>query len=147
MPDAAGRPARASVSDPWAGGTHASEHGTREERKRVIRAFAEGITLDAASGGAELTMKELPEPGLLGVGSCLNKRTARTSWPGRFCGRSGGPLRSPKGEEGEGGGEGEVSGPGGNAGSEEVAAVRGAKAALKVCFLISGRSGATAPRH
>jgi hypothetical protein len=52
-----------------AGGTHASEHGTREEWKRVIRAFAEGITLDAASGSAELTMKKLPEPDLLGAGS------------------------------------------------------------------------------
>jgi hypothetical protein len=86
------------------------EHGTMEERKRVIRAFVEGIRLDAASGSAEITTKELPEPDLLGAGSCLNTRTARTSWPGRFCVGSGGPLRSPKEEEGEGDGgrEGEV---------------------------------------
>jgi hypothetical protein len=45
------------------------EHGTMEERRRVIRAFAEGITLDAASGSAELTVKKLPEPDLLGTGS------------------------------------------------------------------------------
>jgi hypothetical protein len=45
------------------------EHGTMEERKRVIRAFVEGITLDSASGSAELTMKKLPEPDLLGTGS------------------------------------------------------------------------------
>ena len=54
------------------GSTDASrlfEHGTMEERKRVIRAFVEGITLDAASGSAELTMKKLPEPDLLGAGS------------------------------------------------------------------------------
>ena len=45
------------------------EHGTMEERKRVIRAFVEGVTLDAASGSAELTMNKLPEPDLLGTGS------------------------------------------------------------------------------
>jgi hypothetical protein len=71
----------------------------------VIRAFAEGITLDAASGSAELTMKELPEPDLIGAGSCLNKRTARTSRPGRFCVGSGGLLqgysRRDGGEAGE----------------------------------------------
>jgi len=35
----------------------------------VIRAFVEGITLDATSGSAELIMKKLPEPDLLGTGS------------------------------------------------------------------------------
>ncbi|MBM3957770.1 MAG: zinc ribbon domain-containing protein [Gemmatimonadetes bacterium] len=45
------------------------ENGTMEERKRVVRAFVEGVTLDAASGSAELTMKKLPEPDLLGAGS------------------------------------------------------------------------------
>ena len=45
------------------------EHGTMEERKRVVRAFVEGITVDAASQSAELTMKKLPEPDLVGAGS------------------------------------------------------------------------------
>jgi hypothetical protein len=45
------------------------EHGTMEERKRVIRAFVEGITLDAASQSAELTVKKLPEPDLAGAGN------------------------------------------------------------------------------
>jgi hypothetical protein len=44
-------------------------HGTMEERKRVVRAFVEGITIDAASQSAELTMKKLPEPDLAGAGS------------------------------------------------------------------------------
>ncbi len=38
------------------------EHGTMEERKRVIRAFVEGITLDAQSQSAELRIKKLPVP-------------------------------------------------------------------------------------
>jgi len=45
------------------------EHGTMEERKRVVRAFVEGIRLDAASGSAEITVKKLPEPDLVGAGS------------------------------------------------------------------------------
>jgi rubredoxin len=45
------------------------EQGTMEERKRVVRAFVEGIRLDAASGVAEITMKKLPEPDLPGTGS------------------------------------------------------------------------------
>ena len=45
------------------------EQGTMEERKRVVRAFVEGIRLDAASEVAEITMKKLPEPDLPGAGS------------------------------------------------------------------------------
>jgi len=45
------------------------EHGTMEERKRVVRAFVDGITLDAASQSGELRIKKLPAPDLAGAGS------------------------------------------------------------------------------
>jgi DNA invertase Pin-like site-specific DNA recombinase len=48
------------------------EHGTMEERKRVIRAFVEGLTLDGASQSAELRIKRLPEPDPAGAGSSFD---------------------------------------------------------------------------
>jgi len=35
----------------------------------MIRAFVNGITLDAGSQSAEITVKKLPEPGLASTGS------------------------------------------------------------------------------
>jgi len=37
------------------------EHGTMEERKRVIRAFIERLTVDGLSGHAELEIKRIPD--------------------------------------------------------------------------------------
>jgi site-specific DNA recombinase len=45
------------------------EHGTMEERKRVIRAFVEGLTIDGVSQSGELRIKKLPEPDLASAGS------------------------------------------------------------------------------
>jgi len=45
------------------------EHGTMEERKRVIRAFVEGLTIDGLSGSGEVRMKKLPAPDLASTGS------------------------------------------------------------------------------
>jgi hypothetical protein len=45
------------------------EHGTLEERKRVIRAFVEGLTIDGVSQSGELRIKKLPEPDLASAGS------------------------------------------------------------------------------
>ena len=38
------------------------EHGTMEERKWVIRAFVEGLTIDGSSQSGEVRMKKLPVP-------------------------------------------------------------------------------------
>ena len=45
------------------------EHGTMEERKRVIRAFVEGLPIDGASQSGEVRMKKLPAPELPNTGS------------------------------------------------------------------------------
>ena len=42
------------------------EHGTMEERKRVIRAFVENLTVDGMAGTGELRTKRIPDAGPLG---------------------------------------------------------------------------------
>ena len=37
------------------------EHGTMEERKRVIRAFVENLTVDGVGGSGELRSKRIPD--------------------------------------------------------------------------------------
>jgi len=48
------------------------EHGTMEERKRVVRAFVEGLTIDGASQSGEIRMKKLPAPDVPSTGSSFN---------------------------------------------------------------------------
>ena len=48
------------------------EHGTMEERKRVIRAFVEGLTIDGASQSGEIRMKKLPAPEMPSTGSSFD---------------------------------------------------------------------------
>ena len=48
------------------------EHGTMEERKRVVRAFVEGLTIDGASQSGEIRMKKLPAPDVPGTGSSFD---------------------------------------------------------------------------
>jgi len=48
------------------------EHGTMEERKRVVRAFVEGLTIDGLSGSGEVRMKKLPAPELPSTGSSFD---------------------------------------------------------------------------
>ena len=48
------------------------EHGTMEERKRVVRAFVEGLTIDGASQSGEIRMKKLPAPEMPGTGSSFD---------------------------------------------------------------------------
>ena len=45
------------------------QHGTMEERKRVVRAFVEGLTVVGSSRSGELRMKKLPLPQQLSNGS------------------------------------------------------------------------------
>ncbi len=40
---------------------HLFEHGTMEERKRVIRAFVENLTVDGVGGCGELRTKRIPD--------------------------------------------------------------------------------------
>jgi DNA invertase Pin-like site-specific DNA recombinase len=40
---------------------HLFEHGTVEERKRVVRAFVEHLTVDGVSGSGELRVKRIPD--------------------------------------------------------------------------------------
>jgi DNA invertase Pin-like site-specific DNA recombinase len=46
------------------------DHGTMEEKKRVVRAFVEGITLSGQSRTGKLRIRELPASASLGTGSC-----------------------------------------------------------------------------
>ena len=46
---------------------HLFEHGTMEERKRVIRAFVENLTVDGQSGSCALRAKRIPAPWTLGA--------------------------------------------------------------------------------
>ncbi len=48
------------------------EHGTMEERKRVVRAFVEGLTIDGASQSGEIRMKKLPAPDVPSTGSSFD---------------------------------------------------------------------------
>ena len=48
------------------------KHGTMEERKRVVRAFVEGLTIDGLSGSGEVRMKKLPAPELPSTGSSFD---------------------------------------------------------------------------
>ena len=48
------------------------ERGTMEERKRVVRAFVDGLTVAGSERSGELRMKKLPTPELLGAGSSFN---------------------------------------------------------------------------
>ena len=48
------------------------EHGTMEERKRVIRAFVEGLTIDGQSQSGEIRMKKLPAPDVPSTGSSFD---------------------------------------------------------------------------
>ena len=45
------------------------EHGTMEERKRVIRAFVGGLTINGASQSGEVRMKKLPVSEMPSTGS------------------------------------------------------------------------------
>jgi site-specific DNA recombinase len=48
------------------------EQGTMEERKRVVRAFVEGITIDGASQSGEIRIKKLPALELPNTGSSFD---------------------------------------------------------------------------
>jgi site-specific DNA recombinase len=48
------------------------ENGTTEERKRVVRAFVDGLTVAGSERSGQLRMKRLPTPELLGAGSSFN---------------------------------------------------------------------------
>jgi hypothetical protein len=48
------------------------EHGTMEDRKRVVRAFVEGLTIDGASQSGEIRMKKLPAPDVPSTGSSFD---------------------------------------------------------------------------
>ncbi len=48
------------------------EHGTMEERKRVVRAFVEGLTIDGATQSGEIRMKKLPAPDVPSTGSSFD---------------------------------------------------------------------------
>ena len=50
--------------------------GPMDERKRVVRAFVEGLTLCASSRTGEMRIRELPVRGSLGTGSCSVKSLA-----------------------------------------------------------------------
>ena len=47
------------------------EHGTMEERKRVVRTFVEGMKVAGSKRSGEIRMKKLPAPELLGTGSSV----------------------------------------------------------------------------
>ncbi|MFO7641612.1 MAG: hypothetical protein R6X17_10240 [Candidatus Competibacteraceae bacterium] len=47
---------------------HLFEHGTMEERKRIIRAFVENLTVDGESSRGELRAKRIPDPCSQGIG-------------------------------------------------------------------------------
>ncbi len=58
-----------SILDGLADARRLFEHGTMEERKRVVRAFVDGMTVVASKRSGELRMKKLPAPQSLGTGS------------------------------------------------------------------------------
>ena len=51
---------------------HLFENGTIEERKRVVRAFVDGLTVVGSKRCGELRMKKLPVPDSIGTGSSFN---------------------------------------------------------------------------
>jgi hypothetical protein len=67
-PRGRGRPFLEDVAD----ARQLFEHGTMEERKRVIRAFVEGLTIDGASQSGEIRMKKLPAPEMSSTGSSFD---------------------------------------------------------------------------
>jgi hypothetical protein len=60
------------------------EHGTMEERKRVVRTFVEKLTVDGSSQSGELRIKRLPMPPSRSTGSSFESLAGAGFEPATF---------------------------------------------------------------